>query len=178
MVILLPEHRSAELRSAACTYPEVGATADGDLPFGYRRLSRSRAVRGRSFESAGDQLMTWQVQERAGLRVAASARRAATDEVVLLRLGRGPATVRIPCRVVYTVDETDRTGFAYGTLPGHPESGEELFLLERRGTGAPVLTITAFSRPATLLSRAGGPLARLVQTRMTERYLRALDQPS
>ena len=36
---------------------------------------------------------------------------------------------RRPCRVVYVVDEPDRRGFAYGTLPGHPESGEELFLV-------------------------------------------------
>ena len=34
--------------------------------------------------------------------------------------------LRAPCRVVYVIDEPDVRGFAYGTLPGHPES--------RRGT--------------------------------------------
>ena len=33
-------------------------------------------------------------------------------------------------RIVYVVDEPRRFGFAYGTLPGHVESGEERFLLE------------------------------------------------
>jgi uncharacterized protein (UPF0548 family) len=31
----------------------------------------------------------------------------------------------VPCRVVYVVDEPRRAGFAYGTLPGHPEIGGE-----------------------------------------------------
>ncbi len=37
------------------------------------------------------------------------------------------------CRIVYTVDESGpitKFGFAYGTLPGHVESGEERFLIE------------------------------------------------
>jgi uncharacterized protein (UPF0548 family) len=41
---------------------------------------------------------------------------------VLAHLG----PIRVPCRVVYVLDEPERRGFAYGTLPGHPESGEEL----------------------------------------------------
>ena len=37
------------------------------------------------------------------------------------------------CRIVYVVDESGpirKFGFAYGTLPGHVESGEERFLIE------------------------------------------------
>ena len=41
---------------------------------------------------------------------------------VIVHLG----PVRAPCRVVYVVDEPDRRGFAYGTLPGHPEIDGEL----------------------------------------------------
>ena len=44
---------------------------------------------------------------------------------VIVHLG----PVRAPCRVVYVVDEPDRRGFAYGTLPGHAESGEERFVV-------------------------------------------------
>src|SRR6516165_10414442 len=36
------------------------------------------------------------------------------------------------CRVVYAVDEESRFGFAWGTLPGHAERGEERFLVEWR----------------------------------------------
>lgn len=69
--------------------------------------------------------------------------------------------------------ERDRAGFAYGTLPGHPESGEELFLVER-GAGEVRFPVSAFSRPATLLAKAGGPASRRVQLVMAERYLRAI----
>jgi hypothetical protein len=56
--------------------------------------------------------------------------------------------MRAPCRVVYVIDEPRRRGFAYGTLPGHPESGEEAFVLEQRDDGTIASNIIAFSRPA------------------------------
>jgi uncharacterized protein (UPF0548 family) len=60
-------------------------------------------------------------------------------------------------------------------LPGHPESGEEAFAVERdRSDGATTVRIEAFSRPAETLSRLGGPLTRLVQRMATDRYLAAL----
>ncbi len=72
------------------------------------------------------------------------------------------------------MDEPRRRGFAYGTLPGHPESGEEAFIVEQHDDDSVTFTITAFSRPATWLARLGGPLGRAVQDRVTARYLRAL----
>ena len=87
--------------------------------------------------------------------------------VVLLRLGVGPLGLTAPCRVVRVVDEPERRGFAYGTLAGHPESGEELFVLERHRDGALELAVTAFSRPASLASRVGGPVARRAQRWMS-----------
>lgn len=118
-------------------------------------------------------LFGWQIQLRAGLRVAASDPVARVGGVVVLRSGIGPLSARIPCRVVYLVEEADRQGFAYGTLPGHPESGEERFVLERREDGVH-LVVRAFSRPGTLLSRLAGPVGRGAQSLMTRRYLRAL----
>ncbi|MCW2761725.1 MAG: hypothetical protein JWR85_1926 [Marmoricola sp.] len=79
-----------------------------------------------------------------------------------------------PVRVVYRVDEERRKGFAYGTLPGHPESGEEAFVVELREDEQVTLTISAFSRPASRLARLGGPLTRIIQRWVTDRYLRAL----
>ena len=174
VVTLLQADERAALEAAAYTYPEVGATAQATPPAGYHHLQRERALRGHGFDSAAEQLMSWRLQERSGIRVAASTPAAEPGTVVLMRLGVGPASLRIPCRVVYTVQETDRVGFAYGTLPGHPESGEELFLLERAAHDSVRLTISAFSRPATRLARAGGPATRWMQSLMTQRYLRAL----
>jgi uncharacterized protein (UPF0548 family) len=67
-----------------------------------------------------------------------------------------------PCRIVRVIDESDRVGFACGTLPGHPECGEEAFVVERRADGT-FFSITAFSRPADPLARLAGPIGRAIQ---------------
>ena len=169
---LLATAEIARLQSAPFSYADVGGTADlATAPAGHRLLRRTTPV-GCSFEEAADRLMAWQVHEAAGLHVRASARRVAVGEVVEMRIPWLPG-LRIPCRVVRVVDEPDRAGFAYGTLPGHPESGEEAFVVSRAPDGVR-FTITAFSRPATRLARAGGPVTLVGQEYFTRRYLRAL----
>jgi uncharacterized protein (UPF0548 family) len=73
------------------------------------------------------------------------------------------------CRIVYVGDEEgpiQRFGFAYGTLPGHAESGEERFTVEWQGADDAVwYDILAFSRPQQLLARLGYPFARRLQKR-------------
>lgn len=174
MITSLPAAEIARLTAAIVTYDAVGATR-GLVPDGYRALAHTWTLRDRTFDEAAELLMTWRLHERSGLSVTASSTRVERDGVVVLGLGVGRMRLRIPCRVVYVIDEPDRRGFAYGTLPGHPEEGEELFLLERRADGGADLTVRAFSRPASLLARAGGPMSRRVQDWMTRRYLRALD---
>lgn len=83
----------------------------------------------------------------------------------------GPVFVLAPCRIVYLIHDAENFGFAYGTLPGHPESGEEAFHIARTTDGDVSFGIHVFSRPADPLARLGGPLARAVQTRVTKAYL-------
>lgn len=170
-------HREVErLRAADLTYAEVGATRGETMPSGYPVLRRSaRLGDGRArFEQAACALLGWDLQRRAGLRVRTSDPRARLGTVALLRLGVGVVSLEAPVRVVYAVDEPRRRGFAYGTLAGHPEQGEEAFLIELDDHDAVTLTIAAFSRPATLLARVSGPAGRAIQSWMTHRYLRAL----
>lgn len=154
------------------TYAEVGATA-GALPDGYGHL-RATAVIGhgrRRFEKAADAVMRWGMLRGAGVRVRATTEVAAVGSEVLVGLG----PLRAPCRVVYVVDEPDRRGFAYGTLPGHPESGEELFAVRYDPDDDAVYAeVTAFSRHATWWSRAAGPVTSLAQRLISGRYLRAV----
>lgn len=89
----------------------------------------------------------------------------------------GPFRVTAPCRVVYVIDESDRRGFAYGTLPGHPEAGEEAFIVERTDDGSVWLTIRAVSRPSSWAWWFAYPMLRLAQTLYTRRYFRALTGP-
>jgi uncharacterized protein (UPF0548 family) len=86
----------------------------------------------------------------------------------------GPWGVRSPARVVYVIDEPNRKGFAYGTLPGHPESGEEAFVVDQSADGSVWLTITAFSRPSAWYWWALYPVLRVFQEYYTRRYLRSL----
>ncbi len=76
--------------------------------------------------------------------------------------------------MIWTVDEADRVGFAYGTLPGHPECGEESFVVSSDARGDVWFEIRAFSRPGTWYVRLGAPVSRLIQRSITELYLRAL----
>lgn len=160
----------------AYTYAPVGRTAP-EPPPGFAWFERSAKLARRDFEAAVEDLFMWRLHERAGLRVGVSEAPLRANTVVLMRLGAGPASLRIPCRVVYVVEEPALRGFAYGTLPGHPEAGEERFLLQHHDDGSIELTISAFSRPASRLARLGGPLSRAAQHVMTGRYLRALDSP-
>jgi uncharacterized protein (UPF0548 family) len=73
------------------------------------------------------------------------------------------------CRLIYTVDErgpVTKFGFAYGTLPGHVQSGEERFLIEwDRDTDRVFYDILAFSRPNHVLAHLGYPVVRRSQKR-------------
>lgn len=171
----LPGERVDQLRGAELTYPEVGATAT-TVPPGYRFVRRRRVLQRRDFRAVAEDLLYYRVHEAAGVEVAASSPRVDAGEVVELRLGRGPAVVTAPCRVVSVVEEANRRGFTYGTLPGHPECGEELFLLEQHDDGSLSFSVTAFSRPATLPARVGGPVTGWIQDRVTARYLAAPDR--
>lgn len=92
----------------------------------------------------------------------------------MLHITAWKRTVSAPVRVVYVVDEAERTGFAYGTMPGHPESGEVLFMVEHRADDSVWLVIRSFSQPSTRLWKLAKPLMRVQERAYTKRYLRAL----
>jgi uncharacterized protein (UPF0548 family) len=156
------------------SYPEVGATA-GEMPAGYRH-DRWCADLGEfsqdSFDRAAAALRSWSVQRGAGMTVVPGqeVRDGAVFALVFRPFG---GFVTAAGRVVYVVDEPGRSGFAYGTLPGHPEQGEESFLVVRRD-GRLWFEITAFSRPRHPLARLGWPVTRALQVQVTRRYVGAM----
>lgn len=79
-------------------------------------------------------------------------------------------------RIVYVVDEPRRFGFAYGTLPGHVERGEERFLIEIGDDGAVWFDIKAFSRPRHFLTKLGYPFVRRLQLRFGRESAAALQR--
>ena len=74
-------------------------------------------------------------------------------------------------KIVYTIDEPDRFGFAYGTLPGHLEKGEECFWIEKDKKGSVFYHIKAFSKPAYWLVWLAYPIARKFQKRFVRESL-------
>lgn len=170
--------------TTAFSYEPVGATGAGDgapfPPAGFRALERS-AVIGHgeaAFTSAVDALLRWQVQLRSGMRVdGAGTGPLRPADTVTLRIPFGPFRVSAPARVVYLVEEPRRVSFAYGTLPGHPEVGEEAFSVEREPDDRVVFRLRAFWRAAGAW-RLVRPAVRLAQIVYTRRYLRSLATPA
>ena len=158
--------------------PEVGATTSPALPTGYRR-DRYSVTLGRGdtvFLRGREAIRTWQAHRHVGATLVPAMPEIAVATNVMVALRVGLVYVVAPCRIVYVTDDEDAYGFAYGTLPGHPERGEEAFHVVRGAGGAVAFQVLAFSRPADPLSRVGAPISRRIQKRVTERYLEALAQ--
>lgn len=157
---------------AELTYAEVGATRDpdGHPKDAVTMLERAEVGDDSAFERATAFVLGFGMQRGAGFEVTSAHPVAREGEDVTLRARFGPMRVVAPTRVVYVIDEPDRRGFAYGTLPGHPESGEEVFVVERRG-GSTFVEVRAFSRPAKWFTKLGAPVARRVQRHATRQYV-------
>ena len=160
------------LAAQSLTYAEVGAT-QGSMPPGYRHVVAGRRIgTGRlRFEEAAHAVMAYGMLRGAGVRLQATTEFAEPGADVLGKLGPFLA----PCRVVYVLDEPDRRGFAYGSLPGHAVRGEEMFAVRfDPADGGVYAEVAAFSQPATWWSRLGSPVLALAQKVVTRRYLNAV----
>ena len=156
----------AELATSDYSYPQVGATR-GDIPAGFN-VDRYRSVLGSGdavFESAKQALRDWVPFDLPWIRVFPQSEPDAGVMVAVVVHVVGLWWTNVN-RVIYTVDEPDVFGFAYGTLPAHAEVGEEQFLVRRSGESAEVTyEILAFSNPRHVLARVAYPLSRSTQRR-------------
>jgi uncharacterized protein (UPF0548 family) len=159
---------------APLTYPESGGTQWTELPAGYTHDRYRIPLGNRVFEIAKRGIREWRAHVDSGVVVFPADAAIEPDTNVVLGMRVGPLYAIAACRIVYVCDEVDRFGFAYGTLPEHPESGEEAFIVDQDAAGQVSFTITAFSRPASALTRLAGPIARGLQQRATKGYLDAL----
>jgi uncharacterized protein (UPF0548 family) len=143
------------------TYTPVGGTETGLMPPGFRHLHfRMPLGTGTAlYERAGTAVLTFAMHRATGARVVASGPEAAPG--VRLTVGVGPLTV--PCEVIWTEKSSERTGWGYGTLPGHQASGEEAFVVEHDSLDRVWFSVVAYSRPARLPMKLGGPFAVVLQ---------------
>jgi uncharacterized protein (UPF0548 family) len=157
----------ATQRDLAFTHDDVGATRDDRAPAGYAHdHSRQHLGTGEAtFARAREAIRAWamfpaplawieplpipiEVGQQAG--------------VVIHALGLWWLNA---ARIVYVIDEPRRFGFAYGTLPGHVERGEERFLVEWLADDSVWYDLRAFSQPRYWPVRIGKPVARALQRR-------------
>lgn len=142
---------------------------------GFRRWETSVVLgtRAEAWEWATTQVLRWGVKTRSGFSVEPAAKVARGDRPVITARPFGLA-IREPGEVVDVVETSTRVGFAYRTLPGHPVSGEEAFIVHQEG-GVVLLTIRSLTRPA---ERAGWrllyPVLLVAQRIARRRYRRAL----
>lgn len=164
-----------EQRDSTLSYREVGATAN-ELPDGYRHLRHSLtfANGATGFAAGKAAIESWAGHRRAGIRLYPERPVVSDGQTVVLASRVAGLWVTAACRIVWVVDEPSRYGFAYGTLPHHPEIGEESFIVQRTPESQVTVEITAFSRPSSLLARLGGPITHGIQTRTTRLYLKGI----
>ena len=174
------DHRVREFLASQKTLPfpytQVGASLD-EAPKGYAidhnrvQLGRGRPV----FDRAKTAIREWKMFDMAWVRLCwpdAPIQIGSTVGIVVFHLGFWSLNA---ARVVYVLDQDpQRYGFAYGTLPGHAEIGEERFSVEFRPDDESVwYDVYAFSRPHAL-AQAGYPLARMLQRRFARDSLLAM----
>jgi uncharacterized protein (UPF0548 family) len=169
--------------STPLTGPPAGSTrpaeAGWDPPPGWRGYQRTVVTGSGAAHWAvvSAEVLEWGVKTRSGFAVepaAGQGRRVTVGAEPQLVVPVGPFTVREPVRVVDVVTAPDRCGFAYGTLPGHPVSGEEAFVVHRAPDGTVSLTLRSLTRSAPGPWRPVFPALLVAQRWYRRRYLRVL----
>lgn len=168
------QHLLASLGAAPRTFPELEVWPDeASAPF--RRYERSARI-GRGddvWKRASRDVLRWKVKTSSGFTVDDD-RRVTPDARMTVTARVAGITVREPVEVAQVVETGSRVGFSYRTLPGHPVSGEEAFVVHRDGDDV-FLTVRSLTAPARSGPwRALHPLLRIAQVVARRRYLRAL----
>ena len=154
----------ASQRDLPFTYAEVGAT--NATPPGSYNVDHNRIQLGSgeaTYRSAVDALKNWRHFELSWVGIVPRSVRVEVGATVAVKARAFGTWSLSATRVVYTIDEDRRFGFAYGTLPDHVERGEERFLIEWLPDDTIWYDILAFSRPQHPLVRLSAPLARRLQ---------------
>ena len=167
-------------RSLPFSYPEVGVSRDGAPPGYPVNHHHGRLGTGQqTFARAVEAIRGWKMYETGWTKLCLP-EAPITEATVVGVLGRHFGLWSLnACRIAYTIEEEGslmkRYGFAFGTLPGHVERGEERFTVEwDRADDSVSYEVFAFARPAHPLARTGQPFVRLVQRRFAADSLRSM----
>jgi uncharacterized protein (UPF0548 family) len=121
-------------------------------------------------------VLSWEIKTRSGFAVEpplVAGRSARQGERYWLVARVGAIRVREPVEIVATISTHDRVALAYGTLNGHPVSGEEAFIVHRDDNGDVSLTLRSLTRAGRGRWRALFPLILIAQRVYRRRYQHA-----
>jgi len=173
------ENFLAAQRDLAFSYKEVGASKD-KIPSGYP-INHYRIQIGNgadAFALAKNAIQNWTMYQLEWTRLFPAAAPIAVGAVVCVVVNHHFCWSINPCRIVYILEQTDkveRYGFAFGTLPGHSEEGEERFTVEwNRAADSVWYELLAFALPHHILARIGFPFVGLFQRKFARDSGRAM----
>ncbi|MGW2094274.1 DUF1990 family protein [Promicromonospora sukumoe] len=179
-LVSLVEYR---LSRRALSYAVVGGTTPADEqwqpPDGWRAYEHTvRLGSGTDlWDAASSAVLSWGIKTRSGFAVdppLEAGRSARPGERYWLIARIGPSRVREPVQIITTVSTCNRAALTYGTLEGHPVSGEEAFIVHRDDDGHVSLTLRSLTRAGRGVWRGLFPLILIAQRVYRRRYLRAL----
>lgn len=130
-----------------------------------------------SFETASEALLRYRVFDPARMlaRVCTEDGLVAEGATIVQRVRIGPASLETAVRVVGVQRSDERVGFSYVTVRGHPEQGLASFAVLRVPGGGRI-EAEAWSKPGSLLTLLGRPIARRLQRRFTREALASLHE--
>ena len=169
----------AAQRDLPFSYAEVGASQK-TIPAGYP-VNHHRIQLGSGadvYELAKDALQNWTMYQTGWTRLYPPKVPIAVGAVVCVVVNHHFCWSLNPCRIIYVTEEAgavERYGFAFGTLPGHSEEGEERFTVEwRRDDDSVWYELLAFARPHHILAKIGSPFVGFFQRKFGEDSKRAM----
>ena len=154
-------------RERPYTYEPVGCTKDERPPEGYA-IDHNRQQLGSgaaAFARAVQAVRAWRMFPAPWTAIEPSDAPIETGTTVAVHVRILGLWWLNATRIVYTIDEPRKLGFAYGTLPRHAEMGEERFFVEWLDDDTVWYDVLAYSRPRHILARLAYPLARRYQKR-------------
>lgn len=165
------------------SYSVVGGTAPSAEPWlppdGWRAYEHTVQLGSGTdlWDAASSAVLSWGIKTRSGFTVDPPLEAGSTahqEERYWLVARIGPLRVREPVEIVATVATHHRAALAYGTLEGHPVSGEEAFIVHRDDDGNVSLTLRSLTRAGRGRWHGLFPLILIAQRVYRRRYLRAL----
>jgi uncharacterized protein (UPF0548 family) len=155
------------------SYREVGATRNSSTPPAGYPINHYRGTLGRgqeTFKRARAAICAWKMYHLSWTKLCWPETEIKEGAVVAVLANHFGLWSLNACRIIYTLEEdgspSARYGFAFGTLPGHVEEGEERFTVEwDEKSNEVAYELFAFARPKPLIAKIGSPLVRSVQRR-------------